>query len=150
MLWLTPWEFVAFFGHGFIRVLFKINIEREAKHFNHQQNSTKETLHTINIAIAIQFRWLINARYPTTNEDAPCLFTFETWRRYYGSDAFHYYSVRRFTAYCRLKRRSHKVRLILGEEVDASLSTSTHQLQSVRIVVTNDLVLSKRLKRSSI
>ncbi len=26
---------------GFIRVLFKINIEREAKHFNHQQNSTK-------------------------------------------------------------------------------------------------------------
>ena len=39
-----------------------------------------------------------------------------------------------------------KVRLILGEEVDASLSTSTHQLQSVRIVVTNDAVLSKRLK----
>ncbi|KGI83765.1 transporter, partial [Exiguobacterium mexicanum] len=44
------------------------------------------------------------------------------------------------------KEDLNKVRLILGEEVDASLSTSNSTLHSVRVVVTNDAVLSKRLK----
>ncbi|MDX7527562.1 transporter, partial [Enterobacter hormaechei] len=50
---------------------FKIIIEREAKHFNHQQNSTKETLHTINIAIRNpNLDGLLMQDIPLLNEDS--------------------------------------------------------------------------------
>ncbi|EOX7620832.1 putative transporter [Proteus mirabilis] len=131
----------------FIRVLFKINIEREAKHFNHQQNSTKETLHTINIAIRNpNLDGLLMQDIPLLNEDAlvcsrlkrddDIMVPMPSTIIQLG-DLLHIVGSR---------EDLNKVRLILGEEVDASLSTSTHQLQSVRIVVTNDSVLSKRLK----
>lgn len=54
-----------------IRVFFKINIDDEAKTFSNQQNSTKEALHTINIAIKNpNLDGLLMQDIPLLNEDA--------------------------------------------------------------------------------
>lgn len=130
-----------------IRAFFKINIEKEAKIFNDQQYNIKETLHTINIAIRNRnIDGLLMQDIPLLNEN-----TIVCSRLKRGDDIM----VPMPSTIIQLddllhivgsKEDLNKVRLILGEEVDASLSTSTTLIQSARIVVTHVSVLSKRLR----
>ncbi|MDX7091790.1 TrkA C-terminal domain-containing protein, partial [Klebsiella oxytoca] len=93
--------------------------------------STKETLHTINIAIRNpNLDGLLMQDIPLLNEDALVCSRLKR-----GDDIM----VPMPSTIIQLGDLLHivgsredlnKVRLILGEEVDASLSTSTHQLQS--------------------
>ncbi|CAM3817762.1 putative transporter [Xenorhabdus thuongxuanensis] len=130
-----------------VRLFFRVSIEQEARSFDNQNNQGRELLQTMNIAV----------RNPNLNglmmQDIPLL---------NNNDA---------VVCSRLKRKDllmvpqpttviqngdllylvgqrealNQVRLVIGEEVDVSLSTASDLFQSVRVVVTNDEVLSQRL-----
>ncbi|MBE8596067.1 putative transporter [Xenorhabdus sp. BG5] len=130
-----------------VRLFFRIRIEQEANSFDNQNNQGRELLQTMNIAV----------RNPNLNglmiQDIPLL---------NNNDA---------VVCSRLKRQDllmvpqpttviqsedllylvgqrealNQVRLVIGEEVAVSLFTASDIFQSVRVVVTNDEVLSQRL-----
>ncbi|MEB6857809.1 putative transporter [Proteus cibi] len=130
-----------------IRVFFKINIDEEAKAFSNQQHSTKDALHTINIAIKNpNLDGLLMQDIPLLNEDAIVCSRLKRGDNIMVPMPSTIIQLGDLLHIVGSKEDLNKVRLVLGEEVDASLSTSTNLLQSVRVVVTNDSVLSKRLK----
>lgn len=130
-----------------IRLLLKIKVDNEANNFDKQNFQQRETLQTMNIAIR-------NSNLDgLMMQDIPLLSSEEiVCSRLKRDDML---VVPQPTTLIQLGDLLHvvgqkddlnKVRLVLGEEVEVSLSTSGTVLQSVRVVVTNDSVLSKRLR----
>lgn len=130
-----------------IRLGFKINIDREAKDFDNRSGQNRELLQTMNVAVrnpnldglAMQDIPLLNS------DDVVCsrlkrgellMVPLPTTLIELG-DYLHLVGQRECLE---------KVRLVLGEEVDVSLSTTGTVLQSARVVVTNEAVLGKKIR----
>ncbi|AJI96292.1 putative transporter [Yersinia ruckeri] len=130
-----------------IRLGFKINIDREAKDFDSRSGQNRELLQTMNVAVrnpnldglAMQDIPLLNS------DDVVCsrlkrgellMVPLPTTLIELG-DYLHLVGQRECLE---------KVRLVLGEEVDVSLSTTGTVLQSARVVVTNEAVLGKKIR----
>ncbi|WP_340618359.1 putative transporter, partial [Xenorhabdus entomophaga] len=129
-----------------VRLFFRISVEREAKSFDIQNNHNREMLQTMNIAVRNpNLDGLMMQDIPLLNsDDVVCsrlkrgelLMVPQPTTVIQNGDLLYLVGQREELS---------QVRLIIGEEVDVSLSTSNSILQSVRVVVTNDEVLSQRI-----
>lgn len=130
-----------------VRIIFRISVEKEASAFNSSTFQQRDSLRTMNIAIRnANLDGLMMQDIPLLGSEAivcsrlkrgDMLVVPQPTTEIHLGDLLHVVG---------LKDDLNRVRLILGEEVDVSLSTSSSILHSVRVVVTNDAVLSKRLK----
>ncbi|CAB5543468.1 MULTISPECIES: putative transporter [Providencia] len=130
-----------------VRIIFRISVEKEASAFNSSTFQQRDSLQTMNIAIRnANLDGLMMQDIPLLGSEAivcsrlkrgDMLVVPQPTTEIHLGDLLHVVG---------LKDDLNRVRLILGEEVDVSLSTSSSILHSVRVVVTNDAVLSKRLK----
>lgn len=129
-----------------VRLVFKINVEREARHFEQQSGHQKRNLQTINLAIRNpNLDGLMLQEIPSL-EDGQVICS-----RLKRGEAL---MVPHATTRVQLNDLVHlvgepealkRVKLVIGEEVEASLSTQGTDLRVVRVVVTNEQVLSKSL-----
>ncbi|EPL6454529.1 MULTISPECIES: putative transporter [Providencia] len=130
-----------------VRIIFRISVDKEDSAFNSTNFQQRDALQTMNIAIRnANLDGLMMQDIPLLGSEAivcsrlkrgDMLVVPQPTTEIHLGDLLHVVGQ---------KDDLNKVRLILGEEVDASLSTSSSILHSVRVVITNDAVLSKRLK----
>ena len=129
-----------------VRMVFKINVEREARHFEQQSGHQKRNLQTINLAVRNpNLDGLMLQEIPSLDDGqvicsrlkrGEALMVPHATTRIQLDDLVHLVGEPEA-----LKR----VKLVIGEEVEASLSTQGTDLRVVRVVVTNEQVLSKSL-----
>ncbi|OWF72594.1 transporter [Yersinia frederiksenii] len=130
-----------------IRLFFKVNIDREAKEFDSSHGQNRELLQTMNVAV----------RNPNLNglsmQDVPLLNSDEVvCSRLKRGDLLMVPlpgTVIELGDYLHLvgqREALDKVRLVVGEEVDVTLSTASTILQTTRVVVTNEAVLGKKIR----
>ncbi|HDL6964489.1 TPA: putative transporter [Yersinia enterocolitica] len=130
-----------------IRLFFKINVEREAKDFDSNHGQYRELLQTMSIVV----------RNPNLNglamQDVPLLNSDEVVCSRLKRDDLLMVplssTVIELGDYLHLvgpREVLEKVRKVVGEEVDAKLSTVGEILQTARVVVTNEAVLGKRIR----
>jgi putative transport protein len=130
-----------------VRLVFKINIEREARHFEQQSGQNKRNLQTMNLAVRNpNLDGLMLQEIPSL-EDGQVICS-----RLKRGEAL---MVPHATTRIQLNDLVHlvgepealkRVRLVIGEEVETSLSTQGTDLRVVRVVVTNEQVLSKTIQ----
>ncbi|AHK19191.1 transporter [Yersinia similis] len=130
-----------------IRLFFKINIDREAKAFDSSYGQNRELLQTMNVAV----------RNPNLHglsvQDVPLLNSDEVvCSRLKRGDLLMVpmpATVIEIGDYLHLvgqRDALEKVLLVVGEEVDVTLSTAGTALQTARVVVTNEAVLGKKIR----
>ncbi|CNF95591.1 putative transporter [Yersinia similis] len=130
-----------------IRLFFKINIDREAKAFDSSYGQNRELLQTMNVAV----------RNPNLHglsvQDVPLLNSDEVvCSRLKRGDLLMVpmpATVIEIGDYLHLvgqRDALEKVLLVVGEEVDVTLSTAGTVLQTARVVVTNEAVLGKKIR----
>ncbi|HEN3639895.1 TPA: putative transporter [Yersinia enterocolitica] len=130
-----------------IRLFFKINVDREAKEFDSSHGQNRELLQTMNVAV----------RNPNLHglsmQDVPLLNSDEVvCSRLKRGDLLMVPlsgTVIELGDYLHLvgqREALEKVRLVVGEEVDVTLSTAGTALQTARVVVTNEAVLGKKIR----
>ncbi|MGM7856053.1 putative transporter [Yersinia enterocolitica] len=130
-----------------IRLFFKINVDREAKEFDSSHGQNRELLQTMNVAV----------RNPNLHglsmQDVPLLNSDEVvCSRLKRGDLLMVPlsgTVIELGDYLHLVGQHEaleKVRLVVGEEVDVTLSTASTVLQTARVVVTNEAVLGKKIR----
>ncbi|EOI6865957.1 putative transporter [Yersinia enterocolitica] len=130
-----------------IRLFFKINVDREAKEFDSSHRQNRELLQTMNVAV----------RNPNLHglsmQDVPLLNSDEVvCSRLKRGDLLMVPlsgTVIELGDYLHLvgqREALEKVRLVVGEEVDVTLSTASTVLQTARVVVTNEAVLGKKIR----
>ncbi|MFM0947854.1 putative transporter [Yersinia enterocolitica] len=130
-----------------IRLFFKINVDREAKEFDSSHGQNRELLQTMNVAV----------RNPNLHglsmQDVPLLNSDEVvCSRLKRGDLLMVPlsgTVIELGDYLHLVGQREalvKVRLVVGEEVDVTLSTASTVLQTARVVVTNEAVLGKKIR----
>ncbi|CNH59985.1 putative transporter [Yersinia pekkanenii] len=130
-----------------IRLFFKINVDREAKDFDSSHGQNRELLQTMNVAV----------RNPNLNglsvQDVPLLNSDDVvCSRLKRGDLLMVplpATVIELGDYLHLvgqREALEKVRLVVGEEVDVTLSTAGTALQTARVVVTNEAVLGKKIR----
>ncbi|AJJ11540.1 AspT/YidE/YbjL antiporter duplication domain protein [Yersinia rohdei] len=130
-----------------IRLFFKINVDREAKEFDTSHGQTRELLQTMNVAVrnpnlhglSVQDVPLLNS------DDVVC-------SRLKRGDLLMVplpATVIELGDYLHLvgqREALEQVRLVVGDEVDVTLSTAGTILQTARVVVTNEAVLGKKIR----
>ncbi|PHM73116.1 putative transporter [Xenorhabdus kozodoii] len=129
-----------------VRLFFRVNIEQEANSFDSQSNQSREVLQTMNIAVRNpNLTGLMMQDIPLLNhDDVVCsrlkrenlLMVPQPTTVIQSGDLLYLVGQREVL---------NQIRLVIGEEVDVSLSTASDMLQSVKVVVTNDEILSQRL-----
>ncbi|HEG0621673.1 TPA: putative transporter [Yersinia enterocolitica] len=130
-----------------IRLFFKINVDCEAKEFDSSHGQNRELLQTMNVAV----------RNPNLHglsmQDVPLLNSDEVvCSRLKRGDLLMVPlsgTVIELGDYLHLvgqREALEKVRLVVGEEVDVTLSTASTVLQTARVVVTNEAVLGKKIR----
>ncbi|BFI56068.1 putative transporter [Yersinia pseudotuberculosis] len=130
-----------------IRLFFKINVDREAKEFDSSYGQNRELLQTMNVAV----------RNPNLHglsvQDVPLLNSDEVvCSRLKRGDLLMVpmpTTVIEIGDYLHLvgqRDALEKVLLVVGEEVDVTLSTVGTVLQTARVVVTNEVVLGKKIR----
>ena len=130
-----------------IRLFFRINIEREAQAFESSLGNQRELLHAINVAVRNpNLQGMAIKQVPLLNGEAivcsrlkrgELLMVPAPHERLELGDYLHLVGKR---------EDLENARLVIGEEVDASLSTRGTALQVVRAVVTNEQVLGKKIR----
>ena len=130
-----------------IRLFFRINIEREAQAFESSTGNQRELLHAMNVAVRNpNLQGMAIKQVPLLNGEAivcsrlkrgELLMVPAPHERLELGDYLHLVGKR---------EDLENARLVIGEEVDASLSTRGTALQVVRAVVTNEQVLGKKIR----
>ncbi|CNF71776.1 putative transporter [Yersinia frederiksenii] len=130
-----------------IRLFFKINVDREAKDFDSSHGQNRELLQTMNVAVRnANLHGLSVQDVPLLNsDDVVC-------SRLKRGDLLMVplpATVIELGDYLHLvgqREALEKVLLVVGEEVDVTLSTAGTALQTARVVVTNEAVLGKKIR----
>ncbi|MDX1300749.1 putative transporter [Photobacterium sp.] len=130
-----------------LRLVFKVNVDKEADEFEIHNGHKKESLHTLNVAIRNpNLNGLQLQAVPALTEgDIVCsrlkrgdtLHVPRPDTRIETNDLLHLVGD---------KAALEKARLVIGEEVDTSLSTRGTELRVERLVVTNEIVLGKKIR----
>lgn len=129
-----------------IRLIFKINIDKEAKAFDQQSGAAADNLQTINIQVCntnlnglqlqdipiISDEGVICSRLKRDN----LLMVPSSSTVIQMGDLLHLVGDRNLL---------NQAKLLIGNEVDVSLSTRTSDLQMARVVITSDKVLGKKI-----
>lgn len=130
-----------------IRIIFKINVERESSAFNADTGVNRSNLLSVNVevtnpnlaGVAIQDIPMLNS-----NEGVVCSRLKRNGELMVPSSATHI-QVGDYLHLVGQKELLEKAKLIIGKEINVSLTTQGSTLQVVRLVVTNDKVLGKKL-----
>ncbi|SUB82717.1 putative transporter [Pragia fontium] len=129
-----------------IRLLFKINIEQSAKEFDRQSGTSADNLQTMNIQVCnTNLNGMQLQDIPIINtEDIICsrlkrdnlLMVPSATTPIQLGDLLHLVGD---------KELLNKAKLLIGNEVDVSLSTRTSDLKMARVVVTSEKVMGKKI-----
>ncbi|MDG6238840.1 putative transporter [Glaesserella parasuis] len=131
-----------------IRIIFKINVDREADEFDSATNNKKDGLSTMNVRITnpnlnglmlqefpdFELHEVVYSRIKRNDE----LFVPKVHTQIQIGDILHLVGT---------KTALHKMQLILGEEVNVSLSTKGTMYRTERAVVTNEKVFGKQIRQ---
>ncbi|MFK5215683.1 putative transporter [Glaesserella parasuis] len=131
-----------------IRIIFKINVDKEADEFDSATNNKKDGLSTMNIRITnpnlnglmlqelpdFELHEVVYSRIKRNDE----LFVPKVHTQIQMGDILHLVGT---------KAALHKMQLILGEEVNVSLSTKGTMYRTERAVVTNEKVFGKQIRQ---
>ncbi|MGY4675803.1 putative transporter [Ursidibacter arcticus] len=131
-----------------IRILFKINVDKEADDFDRTQNNKKEGLSTLNVRVTNpNLNGLTLKEFPDFNlhdvvysrlKRGDDLFVPKVDTQIYVGDILHMVGE---------KAVLNKMHLIIGEMVDTSVSTKGTHFRSERAVVTNEKVFGKKIRQ---
>ncbi|MGR5128980.1 putative transporter [Photobacterium swingsii] len=129
-----------------LRLAFRVDINEEADEFEANNGQRKQSLHTINVAVKnTNLSGLMLKDVPAlTDGDIVC-------SRLKRGEQLHVprpESTIEVNDLLHLVGEKHALRkalLVIGEEVDASLSTRGTELRVQRLVVTNEIVLGKKI-----
>ncbi|KLV09392.1 MULTISPECIES: putative transporter [Photobacterium] len=130
-----------------LRLIFRVNIDQEADQFEETNGHKKSSLHTLNIAVKNpNLNGLMLQEVPALTEgDIVC-------SRLKRDESLHIpkpdtrIAVNDLLHLVGEKQALEKARLVIGEEVDTSLSTRGTELRVQRLVVTNEIVLGKKIR----
>ena len=131
-----------------VRIIFKINVDKEADDFDSKQNAKKEGLSTLNVRITnpnlngltlqelpdFSLHDVIYSRLKRGDE----LFVPKVDTQIQVGDVLHLVGE---------KQALHKMQLIIGEVANISLSTKGTLFRSERAVVTNEKVFGKKIRQ---
>ncbi|OJB85663.1 transporter [Yersinia ruckeri] len=130
-----------------IRLGFKINIDREAKDFDNRSGQNRELLQTMNVAVRNpNLDGLAMQDIPLLNSDDVVCSRLKRGELLMVPLPTTLIELGDYLYLVGQRECLEKVRLVLGEEVDVSLSTTGTVLQSARVVVTNEAVLGKKIR----
>ncbi|WP_419833306.1 putative transporter [Endozoicomonas atrinae] len=130
----------------FIRRLFKIDVNQEAEEFEKVSGSGKESLYTINIAIRNpNIDGLALQDIPGLNDGELVCSRLKRSEELVVPKGDTTVELGDILHLVGSRQKLQNARLILGEEVDASLTTKGTELRTSRVVVTNEKVLGKKL-----
>ncbi|KAE9536022.1 transporter [Ursidibacter arcticus] len=131
-----------------IRILFKINVDKEADDFDRTQNNKKEGLSTLNVRVTNpNLNGLTLKQFPDFDlhdvvysrlKRGDDLFVPKVDTQIYVGDILHMVGE---------KAVLNKMHLIIGEMVDTSVSTKGTHFRSERAVVTNEKVFGKKIRQ---
>lgn len=131
-----------------VRIAFKINVDKEADEFDSASNSKKEGLSTLNVRVTnpninglmlkelpdFELHDVVYSRLKRGEE----LFVPKVETQIHVGDVLHIVGE---------KATLHKMQLILGEEVNISVSTKGTMYKNERAVVTNEKVFGKQIRQ---
>ncbi len=131
-----------------VRIAFKINVDKEADEFDSASNSKKDGLSTLNVRVTnpninglmlkelpdFELHDVVYSRLKRGEE----LFVPKVETQIHVGDVLHIVGE---------KTTLHKMQLILGEEVNISVSTKGTMYKNERAVVTNEKVFGKQIRQ---
>jgi len=130
-----------------LRLAFRVDVNKEADDFEVHNGHKKESLHTINVAVKNpNLNGLQLKEVPAITEgDIVCSRLKRNEMLYVPKQDTHI-EINDLLHLVGDKNALEKARLVIGEEVDASLSTRGTELRVQRLVVTNEIVLGKKIR----
>ncbi|WP_434360578.1 putative transporter [Parasalinivibrio latis] len=129
------------------RLFFRINIDKEAEDFDRQSGKGKSDLHTMNVAVRnTNLHGLPLTKIPSFNDGGVICSRLKRGEELQVPNPDTVVHVDDLLHLVGEKLALEKARLVIGEEVEASLSTRGTDLRVERVVVTNEQVLGKKLK----
>ncbi|WP_408900204.1 putative transporter [Photobacterium piscicola] len=130
-----------------LRLIFKVNIDKEAMVYNSNSGDKKEGLQTLNVAVRNpNLNGLTFVQIPAITEGAIICSRLKRGNQLSipkESTAIELNDVLHLVG---TKVALEKARLVIGDIVDISLSTKGTDLQVERLVVTNEIVLGKKIR----
>ncbi|OVZ85138.1 transporter [Yersinia kristensenii] len=130
-----------------IRLFFKINVDREAKEFDSRHGQNRELLQTMNVAVRNpNLHGLSVQDVPLLNSDDVVCSRLKRGDLLMVPLSATVIELGDYLHLVGQREALEKVRLVVGEEVDVTLSTAGTTLQTTRVVVTNEAVLGKKIR----
>lgn len=128
-----------------IRLFFRINIDREAQAFESSLGNQRELLHSINVAVRNpNLQGMAIKQVPLLNGEAIVCSRLKRGEMLMVPAPHERLELGDYLHLVGKREDLENARLVIGEEVDASLSTRGTALQVVRAAVTNEQVLGKK------
>ncbi|HIF9288567.1 TPA: putative transporter [Photobacterium damselae] len=130
-----------------VRLLFKVNIDHEADEYDSNNGKKTESLHTINVAVKNpNLNGLTLSQVPALTEGSIVCSRLKRGSQLYIPKPSTRIETNDLLHLVGNPKALDKARLVIGEEVDTSLSTRGTDLRVQRLVVTNEIVLGKKIR----
>ncbi|WP_413516956.1 putative transporter [Photobacterium phosphoreum] len=130
-----------------LRLIFKVNIDQEAIVYNSSSGDKKEGLQTLNIAVRNpNLNGLTFVQIPAITEGAIICSRLKRGNQLSIPKESTPIELNDVLHLVGTKAALEKARLVIGDIVDISLSTKGTDLQVERLVVTNEIVLGKKIR----
>ncbi|MCG3814696.1 putative transporter [Photobacterium damselae] len=130
-----------------VRLLFKVNIDHEADEYDSNNGKKTESLHTINVAVKNpNLNGLTLSQVPALTEGSIVCSRLKRGSQLYIPKPNTRIETNDLLHLVGNPKALDKARLVIGEEVDTSLSTRGTDLRVQRLVVTNEIVLGKKIR----
>lgn len=130
-----------------LRLIFKVNIDKEAMVYNSNSGDKKEGLQTLNVAVRNpNLNGLTFVQIPAFTEGAIICSRLKRGNQLSIPKESTTIELNDVLHLVGTKVALEKARLVIGDIVDISLSTKGTDLQVERLVVTNEIVLGKKIR----
>ena len=130
-----------------LRLIFKVNIDQEATVYNTNNGDKKERLQTLNVAVRNpNLNGLTFIQIPAITEGAIICSRLKRGHQLSIPKESTPIELNDVLHLVGTKAALEKARLVIGDIVDTSLSTKGTDLQVERLVVTNEIVLGKKIR----
>ncbi|MCL2899195.1 putative transporter [Brenneria tiliae] len=130
-----------------MRVLFRVAIDAEAKQFESSNGTHHEQLHTMNVSVAnANLQGLAIQDVPILNRDTVVCSRLKRGDELMVPSPATIIQLGDYLHLVGTKSDLQQARLVIGNEVDTSLSTRGTELHVERVVVTNEKVLGRKIR----
>ncbi|PWC19586.1 putative transporter [Brenneria corticis] len=130
-----------------MRVLFRVAIDAEAKQFENSNGTHHEQLHTMNVSVAnANLQGLAIQDVPILNRDTVVCSRLKRGDELMVPSPATIIQLGDYLHLVGAKSDLQQARLVIGNEVDTSLSTRGTELHVERVVVTNEKVLGRKIR----